>query len=296
MSEGYPGFQPSRGRRRPPNGGLSCQQLAHPQQARVDRGGAFDLEGSDDRATVQPHSCLGRLKAPRVLLVITAGSREIRYWACPWQALAVSMLAAAGLVVGCTASHPAGSQPRPRSPTPSPAGASASPGSANVGRVVAQISVGNYPDRIVTGFGSLWTANLYSDSVSRVDPATRRVTATISVPNGPISLLAADGAMWSADWGGTTVTRIDPAANRVTGTIRVGSEPASLAIAGGVLWVFNQGDDTASVVNPRTLRVTRTVHIGIAAGNVVVHAGLLWVLDFQGGSRKLLALDPETGD
>lgn len=177
------------------------------------------------------------------------------------------------------------------------AGSSASPvkGSGLVGKVLAQVRVGAYPDGILAAFGSLWTANLYSGSVSRIDPAVRQATATISVPKGPISLLAADGAIWVADYDAAAVTRIDPATNRVNDRIRVGPKPVSLLVAHGKLWVFNQGDDTASVIDPRTVRVVRTLRIRVAAGFASVHGGLLWVPDFQGGSRKVIAVDPATG-
>jgi YVTN family beta-propeller protein len=114
------------------------------------------------------------------------------------------------------------------------------------------------------------------------------------VPKGPISLLAADGAIWAADYDGAAVTRIDPATDRVTGGIRVGPKPVSLLVAHGKLWVFNQGDDTASVVDPNTMRVLRTIRVRVAAGFASVHDGLLWVPDFQGGSHKVIAVDPAT--
>src|SRR5579875_3198107 len=188
-----------------------------------------------------------------------------------WKIL-VASVAAAVVATGCGTTGRAGrlasQSPRPAArsqPAGSPAG-----GRGAMGRVLAQIRVGAYPDGIIAAFGSLWTANLNAGSVSRIDPATRQVTATIS-------LLAADGAIWAADYDGATVTRIDPAAGRVTGRIGVGPKPVSLLLARGLLWVFNQGNDTASVVDPHTVRVVRTVRTGVAAGFASGYDGLLWV-------------------
>jgi virginiamycin B lyase len=194
---------------------------------------------------------------------------------------------------GTPGSLASSASPPARSATAVPAG---SPGAAaSVGQVLAQIHVGGYPDGITAGFGSLWTANLNSGSVSRIDPASRRVTATIAVPPGPISLLAADGAIWAAGYNGTTVSRIDPARDRVTATIRVGAKPVSLVLARGSIWAFNQGDRTVSVVNLRSMKVTRTIRTDVIAGFASAGAGLIWVPDFQGASNEVLGLSPRTG-
>ena len=197
-------------------------------------------------------------------------------------AAALVLLAVAGCACGGSAAHP----PTERSTGPSPP--------ATVGRVVRQIAVGSEPDGVVAGFGSLWTANLGSNTVSRVDPGSGRVVATIQAGAGPISLLVAGGRIWVADYNGSTVERIDPGDNRVVARIHVGSQPVSMVQVGATVWVLNQADETASLVGLQGLRAETTVHLQVGSGFAAFSGGLLWVPDFKRGSSRVVAIDPRT--
>ena len=54
-------------------------------------------------------------------------------------------------------------------------------------------SVGSGPTAVLSAFGSIWVANHFDGTVSRLEPSTGRVQATISVAEGPNSLGAAAG-------------------------------------------------------------------------------------------------------
>jgi YVTN family beta-propeller protein len=188
------------------------------------------------------------------------------------------------LAAGCSSS----------SATSSHTATTAQPPPAAAGRIVRRIPVGRYPDGVVAGFGSLWTANLESDTVSRVDPATGRVIATIPAGPGPISLLVTHGAVWVADYNGRSLTAIDPRTNRRDGVVRVGTRPVSLVRAGDTLWALNQVARTATLIDLSTRRVRATVAVHAGSGFAAAADGLVWVPDFKGGSGRVVAIDPAT--
>jgi YVTN family beta-propeller protein len=49
---------------------------------------------------------------------------------------------------------------------------------------------------VAVGAGSVWVANSYSGTISRIDPATNRVVATIRVGYEPTHFAFARGKVW----------------------------------------------------------------------------------------------------
>ena len=99
------------------------------------------------------------------------------------------------------------------------------------GAILATVTVGDLPEEITSGAGSIWVGNQTSNNVSRIDPATNTVTATISAPSGAIVRTAhfALGLCWVG--GSTSLFGIDPATNTVT--VTVGSVEAEQIIDDG---------------------------------------------------------------
>jgi peptide/nickel transport system substrate-binding protein len=100
-----------------------------------------------------------------------------------------------------------------------------------------EIPVGNGPESVAVGDGSVWSANSLDGTVSRIDPTQNIVSNVIQVGAGPSSVLVSNGAVWVADSYGGQVDRIDPSTNHVASTVSTGNGPQSLTETGGRIWV-----------------------------------------------------------
>ena len=87
------------------------------------------------------------------------------------------------------------------------------------GTILATVTVGDRPEAITSGAGSVWVGNETSNDVSRIDTATNTVTATISAPSGAAvrTVHFALGLCWFG--GSSSLFGIDPATDTVTVTV-----------------------------------------------------------------------------
>ena len=90
-------------------------------------------------------------------------------------------------------------------------------------KIVAKLSPAGGLDQIVAGFGSVWLEDSDSQTLLRMDPATRRVTARIPL-GGAIEMAPGRGVLWVGLWrnGTTSLLRIDPKTNKVAGSLDPG--------------------------------------------------------------------------
>ena len=125
------------------------------------------------------------------------------------------------------------------------------------------VQVGEAPQFIALGEGSVWTTGGLGSRVVRVDPRTVRIQKTIVDGLEPTGIAVGEGAVWVADAVGDTVTRIDPRTNRKVGRpIKVGLGPAGRRHGRGAVWVANFGSDTVSRIDPGINRVVETIRVG----------------------------------
>ena len=102
----------------------------------------------------------------------------------------------------------------------------------------ARQSVGSGPTAVLPAFGSIWVANHFDGTVSRLEPSTGRVTATIQVGGRPERARGPRRApSGSPNENGDSITAIDPGTDRVERTLVVGGATASLAAEGDGLWL-----------------------------------------------------------
>ena len=160
-----------------------------------------------------------------------------------------------------------------------------------------------------TGFGSVWTYDLASGRVLRVDPRAHRVVATIPVRSGSpdTALAVGDGAVWTVPaqqivhsspvppaTTPVTLSRIDPRTNRVVARVTLrGLRPIDLAAAGGAVWVW--GEAGAQRIDPAHGRATVSIRVpgqrikGLVATDrrvsVVTDFGRLVTFDAHTGAR-----------
>ena len=115
------------------------------------------------------------------------------------------------------------------------------------------ITVGNGPEAVAVGDGSVWVANSLDGTVSRIDPNSNVVTTqsrSVRARRRCSRATARSGSPTATAAGSSGST---PRRTRVVLTIIVGSGPQSLASIGGRIWLSTR--DTATVHRGGTLRV-----------------------------------------
>jgi YVTN family beta-propeller protein len=164
------------------------------------------------------------------------------------------------------------------------------PGNGSVSRVdpatgtVQTIPVGKEPRYVAAGSSSVWATSFYSDTLTRIDPATAAIAAVVAAPKGPSGIAEAFGSVWVA--GGSEVWRYDPATLTVTAKIALprGAETEDLKASADAIWTANSGAGSVSRIDPATNRVTTTVQVGLGPRQLAIGPGYLWVSNLNGGS------------
>jgi peptide/nickel transport system substrate-binding protein len=158
--------------------------------------------------------------------------------------------------------------------------------------IVSALQVGNIPDAIAFGEGSLWVTDTTAGRLSRIDPANSRIVQTIRVGGSPSALAVGQGAVWVANGIDGTVSRISPVTNEVISTIDVGNGPSGVAADDRWVWVTNRLDGTLSRVDPRGGGDDTTFTVGTTPSGVAVGAGAVWISDFD--TSSVVRFDPAT--
>ena len=156
---------------------------------------------------------------------------------------------------------------------------------------MAKIPVGNGPDSVAFGYGSVWVANVTDSTLSRIDAATGRRLGTIPLGSTPGGLAAGEGGIWVASPDSGQLLLVDPRTNRVSRAFPVDGSPAGVAVGGGGVWVSLPGGSVARL-DPATGAVRRIKADGSPAG-IAYADGSVWVADTQRGS--VLRIGPRTG-
>jgi YVTN family beta-propeller protein len=131
------------------------------------------------------------------------------------------------------------------------------------------------------------------------------IQATIPIQAGPAGLSSGFGSVWTANHRSNTVTRIDPATNKVAVTIPVESSGQNIGIGGMTIgqkyvWLPVFVGDASQLwrLDPATNKFDKQFPIDSLGGSVEVD-GALWVeIDVQAGAAKrdsVEQIDPDTG-
>jgi YVTN family beta-propeller protein len=158
--------------------------------------------------------------------------------------------------------------------------------------VVGSIGVGNHPNSVAVGEGSVWVANSGDGTVSRIDPVTNTITATIAVGHGPQAIAVGEGSVWVANKLSNTVSRIDPATNEAI-AIPVDGPPLAIAVGGGSVWAIGlpnivSGETLVSRIDPATNRVVKTPSVdGFNLVEGAVGEGSFWTASDDGNLTRI---------
>lgn len=166
-------------------------------------------------------------------------------------------------------------------------------------KVIARVAPAGGLDQIVSAFGSAWVADTDTQTLLRMDPATRRVTARFPL-GGSMELMPGKGVMWV----GLTqnqafhLLRIDPRTNRIVARLRTpdvaGGSTASVPLmVGDNLWLLSaEAAVRIDPANGHAITTVRTAHSGYRTRSLAVVDDDLWV---QISDGRLLRLDGATG-
>ena len=123
------------------------------------------------------------------------------------------------------------------------------------------VTTGDNPAAIAAGFGDLWVADRFENTVSRIEPPGA-VAETIPVLRGASAVAVGEGAVWVAASLDDKLVRIDPQTNSVEAAIDVGRYPVGIAVGEGAVWVANRDDGTVSRIDPETNEVVKRIEVG----------------------------------
>ena len=157
------------------------------------------------------------------------------------------------------------------------------------------VLVGQNPDALAYGFGSLWVANSGEKTVQRINPKTHEVIQTIDVGSNPAAIAMSAKNVWVANGSDASVTEIDSATNKVVvARIPVGALPAAVVAGPQGVWVANSGDDNLSLIDIDSAQVVKVVSAGDGPDGLVVEGDSLWVAN--GADGTISHLDARTGE
>jgi YVTN family beta-propeller protein len=157
------------------------------------------------------------------------------------------------------------------------------------------IPVGQAPEAITYGAGSIWVTNSGDNTVMRINPKTHEVIQTIPVGSNPVGIAVAGTRVWVTNAGDGTVTEIDSTTNRVVGDpIRAGSLPDAIAANDQGAWVANAGDGTIVHIDAHTGATGKTVPVGQDPQGLALDGNTLWVSSAK--DRIVSHINAATGD
>ena len=155
------------------------------------------------------------------------------------------------------------------------------------------VQVGDGPDAVAVGAGSVWVANAGDGTVSQVNPTARRVVGVpIYVGNGPTGIAVGKGAVWVALSVDGAVAKIDPDAGRVVKTFPVGTNPTRVAVGFDKVWVTNESVGTVTPIDPVHDVAESPIAVGHGPNGIAIGADAVWVTNSLDGSVS--RIDPQT--
>jgi DNA-binding SARP family transcriptional activator len=163
---------------------------------------------------------------------------------------------------------------------------------ADSARITAEYRVGNGPEAMVGGAGSVWVANRVDGTVSRIDRG-REELVTIDVGGEPTGLAFGGRSLWVADGQGRTVAQIDPTVNKVVQRFDVGNAAHAVAVGFGAVWVASAVDATVVKIDVKSGRISRWIGVEARPTALAAGARAIWIV--SEATARLIRLDPRSG-
>jgi streptogramin lyase len=173
------------------------------------------------------------------------------------------------------------------------AGGGGGGGTDAAGTVVGKpIPVGTEPFDVVAGEGAIWTANLGSANISKINPKDG-TAQTFKVGAEPVQLAVGDGTVWVWNYS-DAVTPVNAGTGQAGDFISTGSQIDGIAYGGGYVWVTHKKDGTVTRINAKTRKVEGGP-IKVGKDPVNITAGDRNIYVANEGDNTISVIDSVTG-
>lgn len=109
------------------------------------------------------------------------------------------------------------------------------------------VDVGEVPNDVAVGEGSVWVTDDFSGELTPIDPASREPGEPIEVGEHPRGVAVGLGYVWVVSGENGTVVRVDPETRDVVGEpVPVGAKPADIAVGSESVWTADYGATTVT--------------------------------------------------
>ena len=160
-------------------------------------------------------------------------------------------------------------------------------------RITDQVSVGDGPEAVAAGAGSVWVANRLHGTVSRIDRDGGDFdVVTIDVGGEPTALAFGAGFLWVADGQGRNVLQIDPELSKVVERYEVGNAAHAVAVTSGAVWVASALDATVVRIDLES-GDSKTIPVEARPTALAAGEGAIWVV--SEATASVVRLDPRSG-
>lgn len=162
----------------------------------------------------------------------------------------------------------------------------------------AAITVGNAPDGIVIGHGSVWVANAGDGTVTRIDQISGKVLGTTryaSHSNAAAPITIVGSTVWVADTAAGTLRRLDARSGKLVGApVNAGGHPVAITSAASALWLANYNNNTVARIDPSSgTPIGTPIRVGSHPKRLGVGMGSVWVAN--AGEGTVTRIDAGTG-
>lgn len=128
--------------------------------------------------------------------------------------------------------------------------------------------IGLKPREIIATEDALFVTAGASNTLAKIDPASRKVTATLDIETEPKGIAYDGDYVYVALFGSDEIAIVDPAAVQVLDKVPVGDEPQAIAFSGRHLYVPLYNTEEVLVLEPETLAVVTSISVGVGPINV----------------------------
>jgi len=174
------------------------------------------------------------------------------------------------------------------------------------GKITAVTPVGDGPESIAVGGGTVWVHNWRDETVSKLDLRTGSLRGTVGLAGSaslvPAQTIAADaGGAWVAQGGpgGGVLTHIRPG-RLLPEEITLPGTPSTVAIGMNAVWVGVRSLDGSFLLelDPADRSTRRTVRLPFddPVQSIAVGGGAVWVANSGLRQTRLVRIDPSTGE
>src|SRR5215510_13497055 len=155
-------------------------------------------------------------------------------------------------------------------------------------------SLGGPEALLYDGQGSVWVANQFSNSITKISTSNGAVVATYAVGKGPLALAFDGKSLWVANLHDSTVIKANPVNGNIGATFSVPGGPGGLAWDGANMWVACRENNTVVKLSSTGLIVT-TIAVGRRPLGIAYDSGTATVWVANNLSDTVTKLDAASG-